>query len=185
MDGLEPDCAMSDVEHELLAGMRAQVLVGAALARLGRPRADLERGPAGRPLAADEYRRALGTELSAGSEPGVAADSPYAGSRVYRFRTTLWPGFDLLVREHPSGFMYEPELVRAAGEPVPDIYSIKDLVPWTVLDSEVRDSLGPHLEETRWEHGVDALRDGGLVLAFDYGLLQEVRLSRAPSLPRV
>ena len=166
---------MSDVELGLLAGMRARASVAAALATLGCDRGDLARASPERPRRLDDYRRALGAELSAGWELGLPVDSPYAGSRHYRFCTTLWPGFDLLVRDHPTGFTWGPELVRATGTPIQEARSVEELVPWTILDSEVQARFGPHLEETRWEHGVDALRPDGLVLAFDYGLLQEAR----------
>ena len=170
---------MSEVEVELLARMRASKMAANALAQLGLTHADLERAghdpPPGKAQRVDDYRRELGAELTVDREPGIAAGTAYAGSLRYRFRTSLWPGFDLLIREHPAGFAWGPEFVRAHGAAIPAPTGIMDLEPWTILDSEVRERFGPHLEEIAWEHGTEALRPEGLTLIFDYGLLQELR----------
>lgn len=173
---------MSDIELELLEGMRASELVTAACVRLGRPLPALAASawPSGARQARtlEDFRRSLGEEIEVGPDSEIAPASPYRGSQRYRFATTVWPGFDLRVGRHPNGSMWGAELVRSRGSVAPTAATPAELEPWTILDSEVQARFGPHAEEEAWEHGVDARRrDAGrwLTMWFDYGLLQAVR----------
>ena len=176
---------MSEVQLCLLARMRAAGQVAAALARLGADPAELDRArqdcwKGETPIIVDDYRRAFGRELGIEPEPGIEDGSLYVGSLRYRFATSLWPGFDLLVREHPNGYTWGPEFVRARGAPAPAPARVTDLAPWSTTDREVQEHFGAHASEVAWDYGKDALRtdgDGAVTLEFDFGLLQAVRTS--------
>jgi hypothetical protein len=181
LDTDEPSRGVSVVELGLLARMRAADKLSVALSLSGLGQADLDRASRqwdlGARRAINDYRRELGAELAVEPEAGPAAGTAYAGSLRYRFATALWPSFDLLIREHPSGFTWGSELVRAVGSAPPAVNRITELAPWSMTDADVKKRFGPHDSEVDWEHGKDAFRtvDGcQLVLEFDFGLLQAV-----------
>lgn len=175
----------------LLAAMRPGPAVAAALRALGASAADMrdaaeavrasgvERLEAGlRP-----YRDLLGPPRRVAPTQGLSPGSGLAGSRAYTFPLPLAPGFDLLVHEHPSGFVWGLGFVRGEAPPPGPVTSARDLRPWMMGREEFlarcpaaqrEDAWGTFCDYSLWlpEAPGGAMRE--VVVGFDFDLLHVV-----------
>jgi hypothetical protein len=135
----------------------------------------------GRAHPLQAYLQILGQPSETSPEPSAAGSDAFRGSLCHRFALRRWPAFDLLLRSHPTGWVWGPEFLRRRGEPAPTPVELAQLTPWSVLESEVLARFGPFHEETAWNlqktatylvhspHGPQRIE-----LAFDLSLLQTV-----------
>jgi len=177
----------------LLAAMRPGPAVDTALRALGAVREEM-RGAAEAVRATGieqleaglrPYRELLGEPRRAGPALGLPPGSPLSGSQAYAFRLLpLWPAFDFLVHEHPSGFVWGLRFVRGASPPPPvPITSIGDLRPWSLVREEFLAQCPAAQREDAWGTFCDyslwlSYAPGGamheVVVGFDFDLLHLV-----------
>lgn len=175
----------------LLAAMRPGPAVDTALRSLSASAADM-RGAA-------EAVRATGVEqLEAGLRPyrellgqprrvvlaqELSPGGPMDGSQAYAFRLPLWPGFNFLVHEHPSGFVWGLRFARGEAPPPAPITSIRDLVPWSLVREEFlarcpaaqgEDAWGTFCDYSVWLSEVPGGAMHEVVVGFDFDLLHLV-----------
>lgn len=178
----------------LVARMRCPKQIASALAFLDMPdettlqasarRMESEAGLDRLGHGIEAYQFLLGNPLATGPEPGIEPGSTFADSRRHRFHLPLWSGFDFVVRIHRHGWAWGGEFIRKPGEPSPFPQLVEELVPWTILESEVRERFGPFASEDAWNAGKDGtyiVERAGLrtevCLRFDYSLLQSIDTS--------
>jgi hypothetical protein len=184
--------SLRDFERFLVSQMRGHVAVAASRSPLAadtdEKRAalrEVERTASFLDLVArelDAYTCFLGPPLATTSEPGIAPNSAFGGSRRHRFHLPSWPEFDFVLRTHPGGWVWGPEFVRRPGVEAPPVARLADLRPWAMVESEVAAHFGLPADEAAWNLGKDATyrtedRSAGatkVVLAFDFALLQSV-----------
>jgi len=177
----------------LLSRMRATSKVDDALQRLSASRQDAARADEEaerlgfyEPIhAAQLYREVLGVPFRCEPERSIGPDSPFAGSTILRFRLPLWPEFDFLVREHPTGYAWGRGFDRTENTKAPPLRSVADLSPWAFVEAEVTTCLGQPNREDAWSGWEDlsymiAESEGAsrrrYLLGFDLNLLQTISL---------
>jgi hypothetical protein len=177
----------------LLAAMRPGPAVDGGLHALGASREEM-RGAAEAVRATGleqleaglgPYRELLGEPRRAGPALGLPPASPLSGSQAYAFRLLpLWPAFDFLVHEHPSGFVWGLRFARAAPAPTPaPITSIGDLRPWSLVREEFlarcpfaqqEDAWGTFCDYSLWLPSSPGGAMHEVVVGFDFDLLHLV-----------
>jgi len=171
----------------LLSRMRAEHAVKDALTKLGLTREDLERAAeeAGR-YGFEEtihdaalYEAALGPPRLTKPVRDLDAASPFAGSTALHFALPLWPGFDFVVRRHPTGYAWGMGFARGEHE-VPPPNSAEDLKPWAFVEAEVTERFGKPTSADAWSGWEDlcytipdATGVRPYLLQFDLNLLQK------------
>lgn len=175
----------------LLAAMRPGPAVDTALRALGASAVDMR--------AAAEAVQATGVEqLEAGMRPfrellgaprrvvpaeGLPPGSGMSGSQAYVFRLPLWPAFDFLVHEHPSGFVWGLRFARGEAPPPGPLTSIPNLQPWSLVREEFlarcpaaqrEDAWGTFCDYSVWLSETPAGAMHEVVVGFDFDLLHLV-----------
>ncbi|PWI44507.1 hypothetical protein [Streptomyces sp. ICBB 8177] len=94
--------------------------------------------------------------------------------RALLWPVPLWPTLRFEVMAGPGGRVWNEWLVRAPGEPSPDLGGPQDLTPWSCVVDEVARAFAPARPmegdaPTRWRLAFE-----GHVAHFTYGLLQYV-----------
>jgi hypothetical protein len=142
------------------------------------------------PRGIEVYTRILGTPVETIPEREISLGDAFAGSQRHRFHLLLWPGFDLILRTHPAGWVWGPQFVRRQGASLPAVANLRDLQPWTIVEPEVVARFGPFKEESAWNLGKDATyvaeeADGEVevTLVFDLSLLQNVQVAPVGAYP--
>jgi hypothetical protein len=178
-------------ELYLLAALRPGPAVTAALRTLSvsaedmRAAADAVRATGVEQLEAGlrPYRDLLGPPRRVAPAQGLTPGSRMSGSQGYAFRLPLWPAFDFLVHEHPSGFVWGLRFVRGEAPPTAPITSIRDLRPWSLVREEFLARCPAALQEDAWGTFCDyslwlCEAPGGamheVVVGFDFDLLHLV-----------
>jgi hypothetical protein len=181
-------------ELYLMAHMRGQSKVDSTLVSLGISAGSLREAAGHMKFAVgffeltarelDAYVRILGEPIETVPEQGLAPGEAFWGSQRHRFRVPLWPDFDLILRTHLAGWVWGPEFVRRPSATVPAVGRVRDLQPWTILESEVSAHFGPFASEVAWNLGKDVtyiVEEAGehveIALIFDFALLQSVEIA--------
>jgi hypothetical protein len=184
-------------ELYLLSQMRANDKVRAALAALGVDAAvmhdtaehvGLDVGLTRVGHGIDLYPRILGQPLEITTEPEIDSNSGFADSQRLRFHLPVWNSFDFIVRAHREGWAWGPEFVRRHGEQPPSMTGIREMEPWTLLESEVWDRLGPFKAEYPFNFSNEVVYrldappqpSEDVSLLFDFKLFQGIEV-RTPS----
>jgi hypothetical protein len=134
-------------ELYLMAHMRGRAAIEAALLSLELAPAHIDRAEKRvaeamdffdmkqHPL--DVYVDVLGTPLESTPDEACASSEAFAGSQRHRFHLPAWPELDFVLRTHPEGWVFGPELVRRVGARPPAPKAARELQPWSIVESEV------------------------------------------------
>lgn len=100
----------------------------------------------------------------------------------------LWPDLRFEVLRAPNGAVWNEWLVRAPGEPAPELRTLDDLTPWSCTVDEAARAFAPArpmegTAPTRWGLAFEAVDGAGerrhCVAEFTWGLLQRVAVREA------
>lgn len=120
-------------------------------------------------------------------EPDVDDVPPsFLGSFTLRFKLPLWPLFDFVVHQHPSGYAWNMGFSRSkSNSRMPTLECITDLVPWNFTSQEITGKFGQPKQEDAWSGWEDLSYripefPGGYakkyLLRFDFNLYQSFRI---------
>jgi hypothetical protein len=180
-------------ELYLMTHMRGQASIDAALAALGLSNDSMDEAKERvapsvgffemKARSLEAYAHILGAPSESVVDEAFADSKTFTGSRRHRFHLLAWPELDFVLRTHPAGWVFGPEFVRRIGGVVPSPSSVRDLRPWTIVESEVVERFGGFASEDAWNSGKDAtyvFDDEGIrreiTLVFDFALLQRVEI---------
>jgi hypothetical protein len=129
----------------------------------------------------DFYREMLGEPIFERPIDNNTVPEPFRDSTELHYKLSLWPDFDFVVNQSPTGGTFDATFRRSEAARVPLLESFSDLEPWKFVKDEVDACFGPPNVGDAWDNweeleymipksaGSHAIQCS---LLFDFNLLQ-------------